>query len=102
MHRMTAVGLALTLGAGLALLNADKSASPAGALASAHAGPVVLAISRGRDLVLAGARGEPGRDRHEAAGRRSLSCDGVVRLAGVTLGVGCGSMERLAQASGRI
>ncbi len=99
MHRTTVVGLALSLGAGLALLATDKHEPPRDAVISAQ--PVVLAISLGRNLVLAGSPSQSASDRAGNDGRRSLSCDGVVRLAEVTVGVGCGPTARIALATRR-
>lgn len=96
MHRMTVVGLALAAGASAALVVAEFAA-PQDRFDVSGA-PVVLAISRGHDLVLAGPLSKPADVRLDQQGRRALNCGGVLRLGGVRLGVGCASHERVAVA----
>lgn len=101
MHGTIAVGLALALSAGGALLATGLSTpdtAPTSGVVSAAA-PVVLAISRGSDLVLAGPRSAPSGIPTDVQRRRSLSCDGVMSFGGVRIGVGCASLDRVATAS---
>ena len=93
MHPTAVMGLALALGAALALaVVEDRAPRSSGPL---RAAPVVLAISSGADLVLAGGAVAAG------AGR-TLACNSVLHMAGLSVGFDCGEPARIAQVAGRI